>query len=213
MNNQSPLHLKLMSENGSPPLVARRHSFIICSCGLLVAAATMVSLAGAADVALALRNPGMEEGTSTPTGWQPGPPVTGVHVLWDHQTAHSGKASLCLLKTVPRYFPIAQWSQSLSVEPSSAPRKLRVQCWVKADNVTKAIIDVNYQGDGLQAGHVWAVYLGQKQKTDPVLTQDWKLCEGVVEVPAKASKIGIAFQIYGPGAVWFDDLQVGWGPG
>jgi serine/threonine protein kinase len=59
-------------------------------------------------------------------------------------------------------------------------------------------------------GHVWAVYLGQKQEPDPILTQDWKLCEGVVAIPANVSKIGMAFQIYGPGSVWFDDLQIAW---
>src|SRR3974390_430282 len=172
MNNQSSIRLNLTRERRWPPFVTRRSSFIICSCRLLLAGATMVSLAWAADVPLAFLNPGMEEGTSTPAAWQQGPPVTGVQLLWDQNTAHGGKASLCLKKSVRRYFPIAQWSQSLLVEPSSTPRKLRVQCWVKADTVTKAIIDVNYQGVGLQPGHVRAVYLGQKQETDPILTQD-----------------------------------------
>ena len=157
---------------------------------------------------LPLKNPGMEEGDSVPATWVKGPPVAGVEQTWDRTTAHGGKASLCLKKTALRYFPIAQWSQSMTVEPASIARKLRVRCWVKAQSVTKAIVDVTYQTT--QWGHAWAVYLGRKQESDPVATHDWKLYEATVEVPAQASKVGIAFQIYGPGTVWFDDLEVAW---
>ncbi len=177
---------------------------------LLAVATAAVSPALAADVPLAFLNPGMEEGTGKPAAWSQGPSVADVQLFWDQQNAHGGKASLCLKKTAQRYFPIAQWSQSVPVESSSAPRKLRVRCWVKADTLTKAIIDITYQGEGQRPGHSWAVYLGQKQNADPVLTHDWKLYEGVAEVPAGISKLGIGLQIYGPGSVWFDDLQVAW---
>ncbi len=30
------------------------------------------------------------------------------------------------------------------------------------------------------------------------------------EIPADISKVGIAFQVYGPGSIWFDDLLVAW---
>ena len=96
----------------------------------------------------------------------------------------------------------------VSVEPSDKARKVRVRCWVKAEEVTKAIVDVTCQGK--KSGHVWAVFIGQKEHSDPVANHDWKLCEGTVEVPAQTTKLGIAFQIYGPGAVWFDDLDVAW---
>jgi hypothetical protein len=177
---------------------------------LLLVWAAAVPAALAADVPLVFRNPGMEEGSGSPAAWMQGPTVAGVQYLWDQRTGHGGKASLCLRKTAQRYFPIAQWSQSLEVETASTARKLRVQCWVKAEAVTKAIIDVSYEGGRQQPGHSWAVFLGQKQASDPVVTHDWKLYEGVVEVPAKASNIGVAFQIYGPGSVWFDDLQIAW---
>ncbi len=175
---------------------------------LVALAAVTAAPALGADAPIAFRNAGMEQGANRPEAWEQGTPVAGVQLLWDQKTAHGGKASLCLRKTAQRYFPIAQWSQSTAVDPSGAARKLKVRCWVKAESVTKAIIDVPYQGQ--QAGHVWAVYLGQKQPTDPVLSHDWKLYEGIVDVPGNISKIGIAFQIYGPGNVWFDDLQVAW---
>jgi len=158
--------------------------------------------------ALPLKNLGMEEGDNAPAAWVKGRPVTGVEQIWDRTTAHTGKTSLCLKKTKQRYFPIAQWSQSVTVEPKDVPRKLRVRCWVKAEKVTKAIVDVIYETQ--RPAHVWAVYLGQKKDSDTVATHDWKLREATVEVPAQASKVGIAFQIYGPGTVWFDDLEVAW---
>jgi len=162
----------------------------------------------AADLQVPLKNTDMEEGDRSPAAWKKGPPVAGVEQTWDRTTGHGGKASLCLKKTGRRYFPIAQWSQRVTLTPKSKAGKLRVRCWVKTESVTKAIIDVTYQAE--QSGHVWAVYLGQKKQADPVATHDWKLCEGIVQVPAKASKIGISFQIYGPGTVWFDDLDVTW---
>lgn len=177
------------------------------------AALIMAALFAPTDALMAgatvpLKNSGMEEGNGAPAAWVKGPAVAGVEQTWDRTIAHGGKASLCLKKSAQRYFPIAQWSQSVSVEPASAPRKLHVRCWVKAQNVAKAIVDVTYQTQ--QPGHKWAVYLGQKQDSDPVATHDWKLYEATVEVPAQASKVGIALQMYGPGTIWFDDLEVTW---
>ena len=157
---------------------------------------------------LPFKNIGMEEGSDNPAAWQKGSPVAGVEQTWDRTAAHGGNASLCLKKTVQRFFPIAQWSQAVTVEPSDQARKVRVRCWVRAEKVAKAIVDVTYQGK--QSGHVWAVFLGQKELTDPIATHDWRLCEGTVEIPAQTTRLGIAFQIYGPGAVWFDDLEVAW---
>lgn len=186
------------------------------ACGRVALCALLLSAIGlgqfqaraAAGTTLLFQNLGMEEGESTPAAWVKGPAVAGVEQTWDRTIAHGGKASLCLKKTAQRYFPIAQWHQSVTVAPANTARKVRVRCWVKAQDVTKAIIDVTYQAQ--QAGHQWAVYLGQKQPSDPVATHDWKLFEATVQVPAQASKVGIALQIYGPGTVWFDDLEVAW---
>ena len=158
---------------------------------------------------LPFKNLGMEDGSgSSPADWQIGIPVEGVEQIWDHTTAHSGKASLCLKKTARHYFPIARWNQEVAVTPESQPHKLRVRCWVKAENVTKAIIDVGYEAE--KSGHVWAAYIGQKESSDPVANHDWKLYEGTVTIPAGTTSLEIAFQIYGPGTVWFDDLDVAW---
>ena len=139
----------------------------------------------AADSAIPLKNLGMEEGDGTPSAWQKGGQIPGVVQTWDQTTAHSGKASLCFKKTAQRYFPIAYWSQSVTLEPLAKPQKLRVRCWVKAEEVTKAIIDVTHD-----AKHTWAVYLGQKQPTDPVLTHDWKQYEASCPGACQNFRIG-----------------------
>jgi hypothetical protein len=200
-DNQRKAKNMKITAHGSNPILS------VCVALLMgVGIAQPASLA--ADSALPFKNPGMEDGTDSPAAWQKGFQVPGVEQTWDRTTAHGGKASLCLKKTAQRYFPIAQWSQEITVEPTDKARKLRVRCWVKAEKVTKAILDVTYQAG--KPGHTWAAYIGQKQQTDPVATHDWKLYEGTVEVPAQTSRLGIGLQIYGPGTVWFDDLDVAW---
>jgi TM2 domain-containing membrane protein YozV/predicted Ser/Thr protein kinase len=156
---------------------------------------------------LPFQNTGMEEGTDTPTAWKMGPQVAGVEQIWDHAAAHSGMASLCLKKTEQHYWPVADWSQEISVTPVKQPQQLRVRCWIKAEDVSKAIVDVTYRYRNKRDEHAWAIHIGQ---SDSPANFDWKLCEGTVEVPANVSKIGIAFEIYGPGTVWFDDVDVAW---
>jgi hypothetical protein len=176
---------------------------------LLSLAATAAPAAKISAAAVPFENPGMEEGGSSPAGWSKGASVPGVELIWDKSTAHSGKASLALKKTTQAYFPIAQWHQQISIEPTAKARKLKVRCWVKAEQVTKAIIDVQYE-TSQRGGHSWAAYIGKKQQTDPVANHDWKLYEGTVQLPANTSSIAVGFQIYGPGHVWFDDLEAAW---
>ena len=152
-----------------------------------------------------LTNGGVEEATGdSPKSWNTGAEIPGVEYLWSRDNGHTGKASLCLKKTAQRDFPIAQWSQTLDRQGDS-PR-LKVWAWVKADQVTKAILDAQFldsKGDGQ---HAWIAYIGPKQAGKSPFTHDWKRYEGVVAIPPGTEQIIIAPQIYGPGKVWFDDL-------
>jgi hypothetical protein len=85
--------------------------------------------------------------------------------------------------------------------------RLKVSAWVKADRVTKAILDAQFLGAGDQWSHAWAAYIGSKQDGDPPANHGWKRYEGVVEIPPGTRQIVIAAQIYGPGQVWFDDFE------
>jgi RNA polymerase sigma-70 factor (ECF subfamily) len=151
-----------------------------------------------------LINGGVEEGDgNSPKAWTRGAAVPGVQLLWS-RVGHDGKASLGLKKTAQRYFPIAEWTQTVD-RVGDAPR-LKVSAWVKADKVTKAILDAQFlDGDG-KWSHAWAAYIGAKEDGEPPVSHDWKRYEGVVEIPPGTKRLVIAPQIYGPGSVFFDDL-------
>jgi RNA polymerase sigma-70 factor (ECF subfamily) len=154
-----------------------------------------------------LTNASIEDGEGdSPRAWTAGATIPGVEYIWSRE-GHTGTASLCLKKTAQRYFPIAEWSQKVD-HRGKGPR-LKVSAWVKAEGVTKAILDAQFVGEfemGHQWRHAWVAYIGQKEPSDPLANHDWKRYEGVVEIPPGTKQIIIAPQIYGPGTVWFDDL-------
>jgi len=151
-----------------------------------------------------LTNGSVEEGADdTPRAWATGATIPGVEYIWSRE-GHSGKASLCLKKTAQRYFPIAQWSQKVD-HHGEGPR-LKASAWVKADQVTKAILDAQFLDSKGTWTHAWVAYIGPKEPGKPPFTHAWKKYEGVVAIPPRTKQIIIAPQIYGPGRVWFDDL-------
>jgi hypothetical protein len=153
-----------------------------------------------------LRNGGFEEGDKSPVHWSQGAEIDGVEYVWDKMNGQKGKASLCLQKTAKRYFPIAQWYQA--VDRTGDKPAVQVAAQVKAEGVTKAIIDVQFLDDkGEGIGHKWAAYIGAKEASDPPVSHDWKEYAGRVELPALAKKVQIGLQIYGPGKVWFDEVR------
>ncbi len=159
------------------------------------------------DVKSILTNGEFESGKPdgpSPDGWQTGAELAGVEYHWDRTVAHGGRASLHLKKTARRYFPIAQWFQE--VKRTGATPRLKVSAFVKADKMTKAILDVQFADRDGNSTHQWAAYIGAKKSGDPPVTHDWKKYEGVVKIPEGTEKIIVAAQIYGPGDVWFDDL-------
>ena len=148
-----------------------------------------------------------ENGMDAPDGWKQGAPVRGVKYVYERNIASDGKRSLSLQKTENRFFPIAEWSRRL--KHSGDNSSLQVSARIKVVKAAKAIIDVQFlDAKGEISKHEWAVYIGQKEDNDPVATHDWKAYEGTVEIPKGTAQIVIALQIYGPGKVWFDELDV-----
>jgi RNA polymerase sigma-70 factor (ECF subfamily) len=79
---------------------------------------------------------------------------------------------------------------------------------IKAEKVTKAILDVVFLDDkGEWISHEWAAYIGAKKANDPPADHDWKEYSGRVKIPKGTKKIQIGLQIYGPGKVWFDEVR------
>ena len=169
-----------------------------------------------------LNNGGFEEGdtkSQAPDGWKTGGAVWGpwrliqaprnVEYGWDRNVAHQGRASLHLGKKVVDYRPpYGQWFQEVR-RTGTSPR-LKVSTFVKAKKATKAVVEVQFldkNGNRRWLSRTWAIYIGSKDKGDPPATHDWKRYEGVVEIPKGTENINIAAQIYGPGDVWFDDIE------
>lgn len=141
-----------------------------------------------------------------PTAWSKGPRISTVKYVWDRGVAHSGRGSLAIFKTADRYFPIAEWNQS--IDAAGKGPSVEVSAWVKADQMHKAVLDVQFlKEDGLFQ-HKWAAYIGAKEDGDPPANHDWKRIGAVVKIPAGTTEIVIAPQVYGPGKVWFDDIDV-----
>ena len=153
-----------------------------------------------------LANPGAEEGEDYADQWIQGQPVSGVEYVWDKKVAFAGRASLCIKKTVNRYFPIAAWSQT--VKRTGDLPVLEVSAQVKTKKMYKAILDVAFLDESDQPiSHKWAAYIGAKSDGDPPANHDWKKYSGTVPIPEGTAKLCIGLQDYGPGTVWFDDIQ------
>ena len=149
-----------------------------------------------------------EDGASAPKGWRKGARVPGVAYHYEKKNGNSGKRSLCLEKSANRYFPVAQWSRKIKLKKDRTDF-LKVTSQIRAEGVTKAIVDVIFLDDrGKWISHEWASYVGAKNNGDPPVSHDWKSYSQTVKVPASTNRVELALQIYGPGKVWFDDVKL-----
>jgi beta-lactamase regulating signal transducer with metallopeptidase domain len=151
-------------------------------------------------------NSGFEQGMA---GWEAGaippgaPPNVKVSIV---DSGHSGKAIL-FEKTEQRFFPISLYQQTLQPPPAGA-KKVHVSAWIKADNAAKATIPIFFDS-GSTAGTIeWGAYVGQKSDSDPLATFDWKQYTNTLEIPAGTTGVRVGLEMYGPGKVWIDDVQV-----
>ena len=153
----------------------------------------------------------LEQGKDRPDGWDKQGDVPGVKYIWDMQVASEGKASLCLHKTVDGHYPIAQWVRS--IEHTSQDVRLMVSAMVQADGVAKATLDVLFlDKDGEWIKHEWVAYIGPKKAGRRPFTHSWELYSGQVDIPENTRDIVVGLQMYGPGRVWFDEIEVAYVP-
>lgn len=138
--------------------------------------------------------------------WRQGAKIEGVEYVWDQEQAYQGVSSVALKKTADRYFPIAQWYR---IVPCSGATGLDISVWVKAQKVHKAAIGIQFRDSvGRSLGRQEALSLGGHEPSDPPADHGWRLYEGTVDVPTGTESIIVGLQIYGPGAVWFDALDI-----
>lgn len=147
-----------------------------------------------------------EEGDELPIGWEKGQAIEGVAYVWDKNTGYDGQASLCLKKAVDKYFPVAQWTRT--IEHTGNAEALTVSAQVRAQKAHKAVIDALFLDDeGEWIKHEWISYIGAKEAGDPPANHNWKEYAGTVGIPENTKTIVIGLQMYGPGAVWFDEVK------
>jgi RNA polymerase sigma-70 factor (ECF subfamily) len=151
-----------------------------------------------------VKNPGAEQGRDSPADWSQGAAVKGVEYIWDRKFGFNSNASLCLNKTDQRFFPVAQWFQV--IDRTGESPQLEVSARVKAEQVTKAVLDVQFLGGKGNSSHQWAACIGGQKDGEPSANHDWKIYSGRVVIPKNIKKIQIGLQIYGPGKIWFDDV-------
>lgn len=151
---------------------------------------------------------GFEKGTSKPNGWRKGNSVPGVKYVYQKKSAKSGKRCLGFEKSADRYWPFAQWSRNIKKQKDMKPG-LKVVAQVKAEEAMKAIIEIQFlDRNGDQFSKEWAVYIGSGGDGDPAADHDWKEYANEFEIPAGTDRMRVALQMWGPGKVWFDDLQI-----
>ena len=167
------------------------------SAGLLTAAA----LVFACGIIMTQRAPAM---TEMPTGWQmAGSGRTQYLVTMDRTEHVAGHASARLQGKLPSARGYGTLMQSFDAAPWHGKR-VRVSAVVRSDDVTRRgdfwvrvqAPDSPPDGPGLTAGGC-----------DLRGTQDWKVCDVLLDVPARGRTIQIGVGIDVPGALWIDDVR------
>ena len=153
-----------------------------------------------------INNPSFEEGAGeAPDGWTSGQRIDGVRYVWDETVAHSGRRSLSIQKRVNRFFPIAEWTQTVPYDGHS--QAVAFQGWVRAEKMYKTVLTVEFATDEGLSTFQWVAFIGAKRSGDNPESFDWKRMGGVAEIPAGTKQIIFALQGYGPGKVWLDDVS------
>lgn len=152
-----------------------------------------------------IQNAGFEKGKDNLEQWESGEPVEGVTQQWIRVGDPVISSHFCFTKTAERYFPIASVSQDVTADIPADATHLAAGARVRCKELTKAVIDVEFEDANGEWSHAWAVYLGPNEKDEATWTHDWKSYSGHVAIPPGTKKFRLSFQQYGPGMVEFDD--------
>lgn len=150
-----------------------------------------------------LKNPSFEDG---PGGWGTGAtPETVEYTVSDKGGVNETQAAR-IHKTANKYFPIAEWTQRIEYDGKSPA--IELSAMVKTKDARKAVLDVLFLDDKDEwIKHEWAAYIGDQSDDPQPLTHDFQEYKGTVAIPPNTKTIVIGLQDYGPGDVWFDDVQ------
>lgn len=192
---------------------ARKRFQISSALSILAVGALSVpfSFGAAPEEAGLLKNASFESGREVPAHWVQGQRLDGVKYIWDDTVAHTGRRSLSISKSVERYFPIAEWDQTVPYDGKS--QAIEFSGWLKAKEMYKTVLDVQFLTEQGIATHQWVTFVGAKKLGDPPESFDWKRLGGQARIPAGTKEIIVALQCYGPGQIWLDDVSARFVPG
>ncbi|MEM9940444.1 MAG: hypothetical protein AAF939_02565 [Planctomycetota bacterium] len=147
-----------------------------------------------------------EVGDASPSDWIQGPKVEGVKHIYDSESGFKGERCLGFEKSIERYLPVAFWSRQLTIEKQEA---IQVSTAIKAENAYKAVVAAYFYDENKKLiSFSWLAFVGAKQVGDDPVSHDWKNYVGEAKVPAGTKSMEIALQMWGPGKVWFDALEI-----
>ncbi len=152
-----------------------------------------------------VRNGGFEEGFAnwTEDAFPPNAVGrTGVSVA--QMVGHNGKA-IMFTRTENRYLPVELYTQNLPAPNGKST--IDISAWVKAHDVGKATIQIMFDRGNANETRQWGIYVGAYNEGDPPANHDWKKYSGSFPIPPGTQSITIALEMYGPGTVYFDDIQ------
>lgn len=150
----------------------------------------------------ALVNPGFEVGGDAPVGWlASGWGIDDVQVGLDRGVRHGGAASGRIRSRVVRPRGTAMLLQSLRADDARG-RRLRLVAWVRGAAVDSGslLVQVMAVDSGLGSEGI------SRAACDLTGTFDWRRCELVFDVPARADTIHVSPSLEGRGTLWVDDL-------
>lgn len=136
-----------------------------------------------------------------------GDPVPSVTLKVDETEKHGGNKSVLFAKTENNFFPVKLIRQGVTIEKGKHT-KVRVSVWIKAENAHKLTVPIFFDTGAEDGTKTWAAYVGAREAGGSAVSHGWKQYTMVLQVPPDCFFVSFGIEMYGPGRVWVDDLEV-----
>lgn len=122
---------------------------------------------------------------------------------WSKGLGFDGSLGVHIVKKEGK-FPYAAFVQTIPAP--AGDRLVRLSARVKTSNVGKAVLDLLFLDEkGAWVYHIWVHTIGEPWKNG---THDWKEYTGYAYVPPGTKNIEVSAQMYWPGELWLDDIEL-----
>ncbi len=122
---------------------------------------------------------------------------------WADGLGYEGSRGVHIAKTEGK-FPYASFLQTIAAPGDDC--LVQLSAWVKAQDVGKAVLDLVFLDEHDEwVYHIWVRTIGEPWDDG---TNDWKQYVDYAYVPAGTKKIEVSLQMYWPGELWVDDVEL-----